>query len=404
MRGGRGSKRCCMRAEVRSAKSEGRRQRTEPAPGAPGPKLHSPNSKLEAAFTLVELTIVVAIIAVLVGIMVPAVSRVHMRSKNMSCKTVLSAIDTGLEMFKADGNVGGDYPPSYSDAEDGVGDLRRGQVANPYGQSGGSGGGYSGPGVSLPIAITGSGLLVWGLAGADQLGTPGFKVFRSDNDTQLWSADTHNRAGAQYARDKSGAYAMNEEKGTPVQPRFGPYVDLSKVEITPYDSSVRNFVVPAETEARGQPYGRRYPMFLDSFGYPILYWKADPAGNRIVDMRRTDYTGADRGIYHWEDNGVLLEHPDGPDEFNDEEPLQLTDKRLDFMQALYWDEDWAPDAYDANPTTPTDPPPSKSFADFIMNPKITAKLTPHRPNSYLLISPGYDGEYGTADDITNFNK
>jgi hypothetical protein len=39
-----------------------------------------------------------------------------------------------------------------------------------------------------------------------------------------------------------------------------------------------------------------------------------------------------------------------------------------------------------------------------MNPKITAKLTPHRPNSYLLISPGYDGEYGTADDITNFNK
>jgi hypothetical protein len=209
-------------------------------------------------------------------------------------------------MFKADGNVGGDYPPSYSDAEDGVGDLRRGQVANPYGQSGGSGGGYSGPGVSLPIAITGSGLLVWGLAGADQLGTPGFKVFRSDNDTQLWSADTHNRAGAQYARDKSGAYAMNEEKGTPVQPRFGPYVDLSKVEITPYDSSVRNFVVPAETEARGQPYGRRYPMFLDSFGYPILYWKADPAataslicGVRIILELIAAFTIGKIMVYCW---------------------------------------------------------------------------------------------------------
>ena len=29
---------------------------------------------------------------------------------------------------------------------------------------------------------------------------------------------------------------------------------------------------------------------------------------------------------------------------------------------------------------------------------------PYRPDSYILISAGYDGQYGTRDDIFNFNK
>ena len=38
----------------------------------------------------------------------------------------------------------------------------------------------------------------------------------------------------------------------------------------------------------------------------------------------------------------------------------------------------------------------------ILDPKVTAVPWPHRPDSYILISAGADGEYGTADDITNF--
>ena len=29
---------------------------------------------------------------------------------------------------------------------------------------------------------------------------------------------------------------------------------------------------------------------------------------------------------------------------------------------------------------------------------------PYRPESYILISAGFDGRYGTSDDITNFEQ
>ncbi len=38
----------------------------------------------------------------------------------------------------------------------------------------------------------------------------------------------------------------------------------------------------------------------------------------------------------------------------------------------------------------------------ILDKKVTSKPWPHRPDSYILISAGVDGLYGTNDDITNF--
>ena len=35
---------------------------------------------------------------------------------------------------------------------------------------------------------------------------------------------------------------------------------------------------------------------------------------------------------------------------------------------------------------------------------VVALRRPYRAQSYLLISPGYDGRYGTVDDITNFGS
>jgi prepilin-type N-terminal cleavage/methylation domain-containing protein len=44
------------------------------------------------------------------------------------------------------------------------------------------------------------------------------------------------------------------------------------------------------------------------------------------------------------------------------------------------------------------------YDEYIRDPKIDALPLgwPYRPTSYILISAGYDGEYGTQDDITNF--
>jgi hypothetical protein len=48
--------------------------------------------------------------------------------------------------------------------------------------------------------------------------------------------------------------------------------------------------------------------------------------------------------------------------------------------------------------------PYQSFYDYIRNPKIEARAWPYRPDSYILISAGADGLYGTGDDVCNFGN
>jgi hypothetical protein len=41
---------------------------------------------------------------------------------------------------------------------------------------------------------------------------------------------------------------------------------------------------------------------------------------------------------------------------------------------------------------------------YIRDFRVQARPWPHRPDSYLLISAGADGIYGTNDDIRNFGQ
>ena len=98
-------------------------------------------------------------------------------------------------------------------------------------------------------------------------------------------------------------------------------------------------------------------------GTPILYFQAN-AASKIYDG------GTDASIYRHTDNQVLLGLPVLAD------PTK-TQHRL-------YDRDYFYDVY-------------------IRDPKVGIPW-PYRPDSYILISAGYDGEYGTADDITNFGN
>ena len=341
-------------------------------------------------FTLVELLVVIVIIAILIGLLVPAVGAVRRVAKEASCKAVLTALETGLETFKTE--TGGSYPPSFSDADGSSGALPLGKVKSPYN--------------GADISISGAGLLVWALSGADLLGTPGFKAFlpatgSPKNPSGQWSYDTGN-VNTSELPERSSAYALYGTGSTnvnqPMHARSGPYVDNSKLKMSQnesHDLSRPNFVVSEEFKLRGADPVREYPMYLDTFGYPVLYWRGDSAGRTMADEHRR--TGSGRGMYHWEDNGALLTDADSAG--NDPDLVRNTALVLNKAREAHV-LNWLlrfPDSYQ-----PSDALPTGNFPCYIRNEAVKARFEPHRPESYLLVSPGFDGLYGTADDITNF--
>jgi hypothetical protein len=104
---------------------------------------------------------------------------------------------------------------------------------------------------------------------------------------------------------------------------------------------------------------------------PILYYKADTSNflhdpNQVVDA--TDSGG---NIYNFYDNQALV------------------------ALGKPWEQAGNNSAHSLS--TPA------RFYRNTRNTQVTTLRRPYRNDSYILISAGFDGEYGTADDICNFD-
>ena len=218
---------------------------------------------------------------------------------------------------------------------------------------------YTTPPAGSPLDYCGAQKLAEALLGFDLLG------FHPDS---LWDA-----AGNAYGLPPS---IVN------LQERRGPYLELATANaFTLYDLFVADGVL-----LDVDPLNPDRFLICDVFGVkkvtlangetvkagtPILYYRADTSSKRMEEDEADPFTGG--GIYDYRDNAFLvgLGKIIKPRETPIAHPL------------------WQSIEY---------------FYEYIQDPKVTATDWPYRPDSYILISAGADGEYGTTDDITNFGN
>ena len=291
----------------------------------------------KTGLTMIELLIVLGIIALLIGLLLPALSLVRNVAKETKQKAQLSTIEMALAAFK---NDEGDYPPSD-------------WVLPPN------------PGSDY----CGAQKLAEALLGWDLLGFHPKTAWRADGLDAQGGAGSYDPA---QTRDNNG-------DGIPdtFDERKGPYLELatanafkiidlfrqSSIESLAPDTYVICDVFGTKkiTMVKGVDPVTGQPITInEKAGAPILYYRANTSGKVIND------------VYHAYDNDALVV------------TKQNDDGRIHPL---------------ANPTGPY-----QFFYNYIRDPKITAKPWPYRPDSYILISAGVDGLYGTSDDITNFGN
>jgi prepilin-type N-terminal cleavage/methylation domain-containing protein len=297
-------------------------------------------NRKKSGFTLIELLIVLAIISLLVGLLLPALTVVRKAAREAKQQAQLMTIELALVAFK---NDYGDYPPSV----------------------------WSG----LPTKrYCGSQKLAEALLGWDLMGF---------HPKSAWRADGFDAAGGLLTYDPPKTRDNNND-GVPdtLNERKGPYLELATANAFRLGISapgMRDGLFDNPGLVEPGPY-----VICDVFGVrrvtlapgktaiagtPILYYRANTSSKNIDNINiPIDFSNR---IYNFDDNYALVVLG----RVADQKPHKL---------------------YDPAPS-----PALVYFYEYIKDPKVT-RPWPYRPDSYILISAGADGNYGTADDIRNF--
>ncbi len=297
-------------------------------------------------FTIVELLAALGIIALMVGLLIPALSMVRRTAKEVKQKAQFTTIELALTAFK---NDYGDYPPST---------------------------------IGTGTSYCGAQTLAEALLGWDLLGFHPKSAWRADGYDGL-------TPNGQWTYDPDRVRDDNND-GIPdsFDERKGPYLELATANafrvgdlfspnstalLEPFPFVICDvFGIKEITVARGvDPVTGERVTITEKAGTPILYYKANTSKKTI------DYRAPSDSIYNVYDNHSLL----SLGKITNGKPHRLSNHTVFYG-------------------IPADNPPKIGY---IQDPKV-ARLWPYRPSSYILISAGADGLYGTGDDIRNFGN
>ncbi len=305
-----------------------------------------------SGLTLVEILVVVGVIAILAGMLLPAISMVRRTAREAKQKVQFTAIDLALATFK---NDHGDYPPSdrYTWLEETA------QTENSSGAQ----------------------KLAEALLGWDLLGFHPDSGFRADgmNRWPYRVGTTTHAAGTYFLYDRTVDRDMDRRRSR--------YLDLDTANAVRLGVSGGNdglfnlgaagVPLAPETFVLGDAFGKGKEVVLRDgkrkrAGLPVLYYRANATGKARED------------VYDNRDNDYLV----------------VAKEQTDLTQRGS-----APARAQGNLWNPLAGAVS-TFYDNITDWRASTDSfrVPHKPDSYILISAGNDGFYGTDDDIYNFQR
>ena len=308
----------------------------------------------KTGFTIIELLTVMSIIALLMALLVPALNRVRRYAKVVKQKGQFHSIEIGLEMYRADF---GEYPESNGPASNSFLDGN----GEPY---------------------CGAMRLAEALVGQDGQGFhPDSRFVYDDIDPLLPLGELYPNSGIlgnppvppttnylENLRERKQLYISPDTELVTLQDLYAP-ADMGVFSASAQDPNGVAMIADSFPRAINRRTGKKV-------GMPVLYYKADTSKMR------------------YSQDPILIDgHQNIYDIFDNLDLVNLE---------IPWYSLKAHPMSDSALSTQTGGTPDRTIFIGNTDNKKSVIEKPYNPDSYILISAGFDGEYGTRDDVFNF--